>query len=328
MGDYIPPFHITNTMLTLVSQISEKIGQINITENLAVKPHLQKNNKIRSIHASLKIEANSLSFGQVRDVIDGRLVLGDQREIQEVKNAYEAYEQIAELDPFDMEELKRMHAVMTRSLEEESGQFRKGEEGVFAGEKCIFIAPPARLVPHLMAELFEWMQQAKTNVHPLILASVFHYEFVFIHPFTDGNGRIARLWHNAILAKWKPVLEYIPLESQVERFQEAYYEAIACCHTAGNSNAFIEFMLEKINEILDEVRPQEEEDRVSEYVKRLLSVMEYQVPYPPEVLLERLGLKSRDNLRKNYINPALEAGVIRREIPDKPRSRNQRYIRN
>ena len=217
---YKPPFTITNAILKYVASISEKLGKLNTVQSLENKPHLRKNNRIKSIHASLKIEANSLSLVQVRDVINGKLVLGEQKEIQEVKNAYAAYEKLAEIDPYSINDLKHYHGIMAKYLVDEAGEFRSSEEGVFSGERCIFMAPPARLVPQLMRDLFEWMKSAKNEVHPLILSSVFHYEFVFIHPFTDGNGRMARLWHTALLAKWKPILEYIPIESQIEKFQE------------------------------------------------------------------------------------------------------------
>ncbi len=186
-------------------------------KNLEAKPHLRKNNRIRSIYSSLRIEANSLSIGQVRDVISGQLVLGEQKEIQEVKNAYGAYAQISVINPYDIEELKRIHAIMTKYLVDESGCFRHGEEGVFNGEQCIFMALPARLVPQLIDELFAWMNRVQGEVHLLILASVFHYEFVFIHPFSDGNGRMARLGHTCLLSKWKSVFQYIPIESQIEK---------------------------------------------------------------------------------------------------------------
>lgn len=217
---YEPPFTITNRIVSYVASISEKIGRITLLSDMEAKPHLRKNNRIKSIHSSLKIEANSLSLNQVRDVINGKLVLGEQKEIQEVKNAYDAYEKILELDPYSIDDLKKFHGIMTRYIVEESGDFRRGEEGVFNGEQCIFMAPPAQYVPQLMNELLGWMREAQTKVHPLVLSSVFHYEFVFIHPFSDGNGRMARLWHTAILSKWKPIFEYIPIESQVEKFQE------------------------------------------------------------------------------------------------------------
>lgn len=253
MDGYKPPFTITNRILSHVASVSEKVGRITVMSNMENKPHLRKNNRIRSIHSSLKIEANSLSLSQVRDVINGKLVLGEAKEIQEVKNAYNTYEKIAEIDPYSIEELKKFHGIMTKYIVEESGDFRSGEEGVFNGEECIFMAPPARFVPQLMNELFGWMKEVKDQMHPLILSSVFHYEFVFIHPFTDGNGRMARLWHTAILAKWNPIFEYIPIESQIEKFQDDYYDAIAKCHVEGESTVFIEFMLTQIDNILEEL---------------------------------------------------------------------------
>ena len=253
MDEYKPPFTITNSILSHVASVSEKVGRITVMSNMENKPHLRKNNRIKSIHSSLKIEANSLSLSQVRDVINGKLVLGETKEIQEVKNAYNAYEKIAEIDPYSIEELKKFHGIMTKYIVEESGDFRSGEEGVFNGEECIFMAPPARFVPQLMNELFDWMKEVKDQMHPLILSSIFHYEFVFIHPFTDGNGRMARLWHTAILAKWNPIFEYIPIESQIEKFQDDYYDAIAKCHVEGESTVFIEFMLTQIDNTLAEL---------------------------------------------------------------------------
>ena len=329
MGNYAPPFEITNEILSLVASISEKIGSITATGHLEAKPHLRKNNRIKSIHSSLKIEANSLSLGQVRDVINGKTVLGEQKEIQEVKNAYAAYERFSEINPYDLACLQRFHGIMTRYVVEESGIFRSGEEGVFRGDECIFMAPPARFVPERMEELFAWMQEARSQIHPLILSSVFHYEFVFIHPFADGNGRMARLWHSAILAQWKPIFEYIPIESQIEKFQEAYYEAIAQCNASGSSTTFIAFMLAQINKILDDIAVQIGEDsaQLSEHIKKLLDVMEYDIPYTSSTLMEKLHLKSREGFRRNYLRPALDLNLIQMTTPDKPNSRNQRYIK-
>lgn len=329
MKDYKPPFTITNEILSYVSSISEKVGRITATTNLEAKPHLRKNNRIKSIHSSLRIEANSLSLGQVRDVINGKTVLGEQKEIQEVKNAYAAYEKLSEIDPFSIEDLKAFHGIMTKYLLDESGEFRRGEEGVFNGDQCIFMAPPAKFVHQLMDDLFEWLNASKSTIHPLILSSVFHYEFVFIHPFSDGNGRMARLWHTAVLSKWKPVFEYIPIESQIEKFQEDYYNAIAKCHIDGESTAFIVFMLSQIDKILDDISVQlsEDSEQFSEYVKRLLDAMEYDVPYSSLALMEKLGLKSKEGFRRNYLHPAIELNLIRMTIPDKPNSRNQRYVK-
>ena len=328
MGDY-PPYTITDKMLNYVSEIMEKIGQTNYFENLNRFPELRRKTRIMSIHSSLAIENNQLSLFQVEDVINGKVVIGEQRDIQEVKNAYEAYEHLSEINPYDIEHLKRFHGVMTKYLVEESGKFRSGEEGVFKGEQCIFMAPPVQFVPYLMDELFAWMEEAKEDVHPLILSSVFHYEFVFIHPFSDGNGRMARLWHTAILAKWKPVFEYIPIESQIEKFQDEYYEAISQCHVAGESTGFIEFMLAQIDKILDDISSQlgGENEYLPESVRKLLEIMEYDVPYTSTALMEKLGLKAREGFRRNYLHPAIEKNLIRMTIPDKPNSRNQKYVK-
>lgn len=330
MSGYKPPFTITNEILGYVSSISEKLGRITVTGGLDSKPHLRRNNRIRSIHSSLRIEANSLSLGQVRDVINGKAVLGRQNEIQEVKNAYEAYEHFSEIDPYSLDSLKRFHALMTHMVVNESGSFRRGEEGVFSGDRCVFMAPPARLVPQLMEELFRWMDESRSSVHPLILSSVFHYEFVFIHPFSDGNGRMARLWHSAILAEWKPVFEFIPIESQIEKFQEEYYNAIAKCHTQGESTYFIEFMLARIDGVLDDISSQIREDShgLSANVKKLMEAMEYDVPYTARALMEKLGLSSKEGFRRNYLRPAEELGLVQMTIPDKPNSKNQRYVRS
>lgn len=329
MSNYVPPYTITNKMLELVSDISEKVGKISSHKELESKPHLRRNNRIRSIHSSLKIEANSLSLSEVRDVINGHLVLGDQKEIQEVKNAYAAYEKISEINPSSISDLKRIHGIMTNRTVHESGVFRQGEEGVFSGEKCIFVAPPANMVSELMKDLLSWVKKNEGIVHPLIMSAVFHYEFVFIHPFADGNGRMARLWHTVILYRWRSVFEFIPLESRIERFQSEYYDAIAKCHVNGNSNVFIEFMLEMIDQVLDEVISQvnKANANTSEYVNRMLEVMEYDVPYTSNTIMELLGLKSKETLRKNYLNPAMELGLVRMTLPDKPNSKNQRYIK-
>ncbi|MCF0248171.1 MAG: Fic family protein [Synergistes sp.] len=326
---YKPPYEINDKIVGLISAISGKIGQVSERNGSETRPHLRRSDKIRSVHSSLRIEANSLSLGEVSDIIDGRPVAGPEKEIQEVKNAYKAYERIGLIDPFSIEDLKQIHGIITEYITEDSGQFRRREEGVFDGGRCIFAAPPAKRVPQLMDDLFAWMKSVRESVHPLILGAVFHYEFVFIHPFSDGNGRTARLWHTAILAEWKPIFEYIPLESRIEKFQAEYYRAIADCHTAGNSTGFIEFMLSQINAALDEIlcQTQSTAEEISEYEKRLLNVMEPGVPYTAKALLDLLGLKSKETLRKNYLTPAIRRGLAAMTLPEKPKSKNQRYVK-
>ena len=326
MERYEPPFEITNRMLNRVSSISEKLGRIETRRTLERQPHLRRNNRIQSVHSSLKIEANSLSLDSVRDVLNAREVIGPAKEIQEVKNAFAAYDQIDAVDSYSLDDLLRLHGVMTRLTVEESGMFRSGAEGVYRGGVCIHIAPPPEMVPPLMRQLFDWIAARRGEIHPLILSSVFHYEFVFIHPFRDGNGRMARLWQTALLSRWNPLFEYIPIESQIERFQDGYYDAIAVSTGEGSSTAFVEFMLDRIDEVLDRVIAQERGGQ-TEQVKRLLAAMEYDTPYTAAALMRLLGLKSRDALRNNYLNPAIEEGLIQMTVLDKPTSRNQRYIK-
>ncbi len=329
MDKYTPPFTITNTMLSLVAEIGEKTGRITSYRSFDTKPYLRRNNRIRSIHSSLAIEANSLTLDEVKNVIDGRIVIGPEKEIQEVKNAYQAYDMLGQFDPYSLQDLQKIHGIMTYLAIQDSGVFRSHNEGVFNGNRCIFMAPPPQLVPNQMRNLFAWMQEARKTVHPLILSSVFHYEFVFIHPFSDGNGRMARLWQTALLAEWNPVFQYLPLESRIQEFQDGYYDAIAKCHSAGSSNSFIEFILDKINLTLDRALQQmtAKENMLSEQIQELMNIMEYGVPYTANQLMKQLGLKSKANFRKLYLVPALDKELIIMGIPDKPTSRNQTYIR-
>lgn len=329
MDKYVPPFSISNKMLEYVSNIIEKITKLDNYKSLDRMPVLRRNNKIHSIHASLAIEANSLSFNQVKDVINGKLVLGPQKEIQEVKNAYNAYELIEKFNPYSQVDLKSAHGIMTYLTVDESGEYRKGPEGVFDGDVCIFVAPPPEMVYELMNDLFNWMEENKKVVHPLILSSIFHYEFVFIHPFKDGNGRMARLWQNVLLSKWKSTFEYIPIESQIKKYQEDYYKAISSCHINGNCNVFIEFMLKMIDEVLDELLESSANEvrHISDYVTKLLNVMDEGILMSANEIMEKLGIKSKETLRANYLNPAIENGLVKLAMPDKPTSKNQRYYK-
>lgn len=331
MEKYVPPFTITNKMLGLVGSIMEKVGKLDNFNNLNKMPILRINNRIYSIHSSLAIEANSLSFNQVKDVINGKTVIGNRKEIQEVKNAYKAYELMKDINPYNINDLLKVHGVMTFITVEESGVFRKGGEGIFdENGNCIFIAPKPEYVETLMNNLFTWMKDSEENIHPLILSSIFHYEFVFIHPFSDGNGRTARLWQNIILSKWKEIFEYVPIELQIKKYQEEYYRAIHNCNKKANSDEFIEFMLDMIDKELENLIEStgKEITHISRFVTKLLDVMDYNIPMSALEIMGKLGLKSKDSFRNNYLNPALEKGLIKMTIPDKPTSKNQMYYKD
>lgn len=330
MNKYIPPFEITQEMVTRISNISEKVTQLDHFSNLSKRPYLRKQTKIHSVHSSLAIENNNLTLGQVQDAIDGKIVIGSQKDIQEVKNAYKAYEMLNEVNPYSIEDLKKMHGVMTFLTVEESGEFRKGNEGVFDGDKCIFMCPPPEMVQGLMNQLFTWLNNNKEKIHPLILSSVFHYEFVFIHPFCDGNGRIARLWQNLFLYNWKEIFEYLPIESQIHKFQLDYYEAIDHCNHKGNSTDFIEFILKMIDETLDEAlsAPNILINEETTNINKLLDLMEKNIPLTANEIMTKLNIKSKDTLRNKYLHPAIKQGRIKLTIPDKPNSKNQMYYKD
>lgn len=240
---YKPPFSITDHILDLVSKISEQIGVLNTSiGDDAPSPLLRKKNRIKTIHSSLAIENNTLSLKQVTDIIDGKHVLGAPDEIQEVKNAVAAYRLMSQLDAFKEKDLLTAHGLMMKDLVRHAGHYRQDGVGVFDGNgNCLHMAPPAARVPELMGDLFQWVKT--TNVHPLIHSCVFHYEFEFIHPFIDGNGRMGRYWQTMLLARWKGIFSWLPVETIVKEHQQDYYNAIAKSDAAGESTAFIEFML-------------------------------------------------------------------------------------
>lgn len=260
--EYIPPFQITAEILKLVSEISELVGAISVSlgDNMP-SPMLRKANQIKTIHSSLAIEHNSLSLAQVTDIIDGKHVLGAPNEIQEVKNAIKAYQLMSQLDAFNEKDLLRAHHLMMQYMVKNAGHYRNESVGVFDGGRCIHMGPSALLVPQLMGQLFEWIK--KTDVHPLISSCVFHYEFEFIHPFMDGNGRMGRYWQTMLLARWKGIFAWIPVETIVKAHQQEYYDAIAKSDAAGESTIFIAFMLQCL---LDSIKEYKVANKVADKV--------------------------------------------------------------
>ena len=246
-----PPFEITNQMIDYVAEIAELVGNLNVTNRLTANPTLRRSNRIRTIHGSLAIEQNTLSLEQVTAVLNGKRVLAPPKDIAEVKNAYEIYERLDELDPYSVDDLLIAHGIMTRGLVEESGMFRTRPVGVVDSEgHVLHFGTLPQYVPDLVMELLEW---AKTSeVHMLIRSCVFHYELELIHPFADGNGRVGRLWHTLLLSKWNPLFAWLPVESIIHHRQQEYYDAINASNNAGESTPFIGFMLSAIKASLIE----------------------------------------------------------------------------
>ena len=248
---YVPPFTITDEITTLVAEIAEKVGHLTASAEQLPTPQLRRENRIKTIQSSLAIENNSLSLDQVTAIVEGKRVLGAPNEIQEVKNAIDAYELMLELDPYKEKDMLKAHKLMMTDLVRECGRFRTGGVGVFNGEVCIHMAPPAQRVPLLIGELLDWVKTTKT--HPLISSCVFHYEFEFIHPFADGNGRLGRMWQTLLLMQWKPIFAWIPVETIVKEHQQEYYAAIMKSDHEASSTPFIVFMLGCLKEALDEM---------------------------------------------------------------------------
>ena len=252
MEVYSPPFHLTDEIAELSIEIGELIGMVSVNAGLSPDPHLRRENRIRTVYSSLAIEQNTLSLDQVTDVIDGKRVLGPPKDIREVKNAYEAYERMSEFDPCSMEDLLTVHGVMTRDVTPESGRFRSGNVGVFQNGQLIHAGTPAAYVPEVMEQLFSWLRTS--SAHPLIKSCIFHYEFEFIHPFADGNGRTGRFWQSLILQRWKPIFAWLPVETLIRERQEEYYAALNAANSQGESTAFVAFMLSVIRDALEELR--------------------------------------------------------------------------
>lgn len=327
MEKYIPPYDITEEMLELTSEIMEILGELKNVNDLEKLPRLRRVSRIKSIHSSLAIENNTLTLKQVTDVIDGKRVLGPEDDIIAVKNAFRVYKCLEDINPFSLTDLKKYHGVMMSGLVEEAGLIRTSSVGVInQNGEVIHVAPSANMVNGLISQLFDWVYNSK--VHMLIKSSIFHYEFEFIHPFRDGNGRMGRLWQTALLSTWKPIFRWIPIESIIRDNQEDYYKAITFSTSEGKSNRFIIFMLNVIKSALNDIikDTRNHYNHINNQISALMSVIE---SYPMSLteLMEKVGLKSRDTFRKNYINPALEAGLIGMTEPDKPKSKNQKYFK-
>lgn len=322
---YIPPYDLTNKMLDLVAEIMERIGNLTSYVNLDSQIKLLRRNRIRSIYSSLAIENNLLSAKQVEDVINGKVVFGDKKEILEVKNALDAYSRIDDIDPYCLQDLKEIQYEMMKGIETDAGKFRTHAEAVFEGDKPIHIAPPQDRVPILMDQLFDYLKSSKDNI--LIKSCVFHYEFEYIHPFSDGNGRMGRFWQTALLSKWKPIFKYLPIENVLKEHQNDYYNAFIYSNSQGKSNIFIEFMLSSILEAIELANLKPTEKYISPQVEELLRVVD-EYPRSAKQLMELVGLRSLISFRQNYLNPALKAGLIKMTLPNQPTSRNQRYLKD
>ena len=317
---YTPPFSLTPEILNLVACIGESLGRLIALGDQAGTLRLRRINRIRTIQGSLAIEGNTLSEEQITAILEGKRVIAPARELQEAKNAIDAYDHFQNWTPQNEADLLAAHRLMMFGLIAEAGIYRSGGVGVMAGEQVIHVAPPAKRVAPLMADLLGWL--TCNEHHPLIASSVFHYEFEFIHPFSDGNGRLGRLWQSLILAQWNPLFAHLPVESLVYERQQAYYQALQDSTRQTDSAPFIAFMLRAIFDAMSALAPQVE-PQVTPQVADLLNHLETESDR--EGVQKRMGLLDRKSFRERYLKPALEAGMIEMTRPDKPNSRLQKY---
>jgi len=318
---YTPPFTVTAKAISLVADISALVERfvMRLEQNDSLK--LRKANRIKTIHSSLAIEGNTLSQNEVKDVINGKTVIAPLREIQEVKNAIKTYELYPTLDAFNEKDLLKAHGTMMQALIDRAGHYRLGDVGVYGSRGIVHLAPPAHRVPTLMHELFTWLKKSKD--HLLIRSCVFHYEFEFIHPFDDGNGRMGRLWQSLILGKLSPVFEHLPVENMVYANQQNYYNAIMRSSNLADCGPFIEFMLNEIYNTLKQHQYEPTEDNVGTNVginvgtneDRILAIISSRPNATARLMATQLNITQRQCER--ILANLRQRGLIRRVGPNK-----------
>ncbi len=320
---YEPPFKITAAIISLIAAISEAVGRLEAGANASLL-RLRRINQIRTVQGSLAIEGNTLSIEQITAIIDGKRVIAPPREILEVRNALKIYEMLDQLQPDSLSDLLLAHKILMSNLTDDAGAFRKKGVGVMAGERVVHMAPPAQRVPGLINELLAWLQ--RTDQHPLIASSVFHYEFEFIHPFSDGNGRMGRLWQTLILCRKQSLYSAIPVESMIYERQQQYYDALKKSTENSDSSYFIEFMLETILATIRTVFNPEVTPEVIPEVKRMLELLNSsRNAMSRREIQQKLGLSDEKHFREFYLQPSIAGGLIEMTVPERPTSRLQKY---
>jgi len=327
-----PPYTITISAADYLAKIVEAITRLELGTGFKRDIKLHRENRVRSIYSSLAIEGNLLTLDEVADVIDGKLVAGSQSDVKEVKNAYEAYDRIMTFDPYAVEDFLKAHKLITSGLINETGSFRRGDVGVFNGNRAVHIGARPQFVPGLVEALFLWGKE--TQLHPVLKSAVIHYEIETIHPFEDGNGRMGRLWQTLLLAKWNELFAWIPMESVLYENRHQYYEAIEDSRRVNDSGAFIEFTLSAIEKVLSEQErlqdkhqdrlEDERQDVLNGAQAGVISALKYKSLSRKEIFTE-IKMSGDSRAYKRIIEPLIASGYIQMTIPDKPNSKLQKY---
>ena len=330
--DRRPPYTITEKSADYLAKIAETVTRLEFGTAFKRNINLHRENRVRTIHSSLAIEGNSLTLGEVTAVIAGKVVAGKQTDVKEVKNAYEAYDKMMTFDPYRTADFLKAHKLMTQGLVEDAGKFRSGDVGVFDGDVAVHIGARPQFVPQLMEDLLAWAK--KSELHPVLKSAILHYEIETIHPFADGNGRMGRLWQTLLLAKWNMIFAWIPMESVLFRNRPQYYKAIEDARKANDSGVFIEFTLSALYEILqntngDLLATEQVTEQDNEQVGREERILAFCAQAKTRAEIQAFaGIARREHFRVKILKPLLESGKLKMTIPDKPNSRNQKYVAN
>ncbi len=321
---YTPPFTLTDDIIDLITCISLELGKLDYLQHSPQAVHLRKISQIKTITGTLQIEGNTLNEQQITAVLEGKSVIAPMREISEAQGAILLYGQADKFDYLNPQHLLQAHQLLMGNMLNRAGLYRNKAVGVYGADGVSHVAPPADRVSGLMSELFDWLNN--TTTHPLISSSVFHYEFEFIHPFEDGNGRMGRFWQYLMLNRWNPVFSLIPVENMIKSKQQGYYDALQQSGASGESTLFIRYLCETILSAISSLQIQSDQvgDQDSDQVKKLLDVLADGWLSSNEIM-QLLGLSHKPTFRKNYLAPALKLQYIEMQYPDSPRSPKQKY---
>ena len=308
-----PKFSLSKENIKNIKEIENLLNNVKIDKRL--KTSARKKSQVRSIYSSLAIEANSLSLNEVNNIFDSKKIVGPQKDIQEVKNAIEAYSNIKKYNWRKEKDLNKVHSIFMKYLDDDNGKYRKHGEGVKRGRKIIYRAPESILVPSLMNSLFKFINENEKTIHPLVLSSIFHYYFVYIHPYTDGNGRTARFWVSLILCDYNEIFAFLPIEETIYKYQKQYYKAIDSCHDNGNVNAFIKFMLKVIKETINNTTQKTTQKKLSKNQEKILKIISKNPNVTRNELAMSIGITS-DGIKYN-LDQLKKANIISRIGPDK-----------
>ena len=323
-----PPYTITEKAADYLAKIVEKVTRLEFGTEFKRNIKLHRENRVRTIHSSLAIEGNSLSLDEVTAVIEGKLVAGKQEEIKEVKNAYEAYDRIFTFDPFSIGDFLKAQKLITRDLLNESGKFRSRDVGVFDDGKMVHLGARPQFVPQLVTDLFGWARESE--LHPVLKSAILHYEIETIHPFADGNGRMGRLWQTLLLAKWKALFAWIPMESILYTNRPQYYQAIEEARKANDSGVFIEFTLSALLDSISlqdkhQVEHQDKHQVILTGIQQAVLQSIKGKPLSRKEIFSAIGITGDSRSFKRNIEPLITLGLIEMTVPEKPNSKLQKY---